>query len=144
MYVGSLGFRSRTNITIFEAKSRPKMSIFDAARRAALCARVTMVRLVVEGECDVDSGGTWEEVDHTQKCYDDDELICPESFADCEIGHVLALSDRNNLQDPWRRVWVVRGVDSACIFDEQGLDILEAARKLWRREQLERRWHAFG
>ena len=50
---------------------------------------------------------------------DDEERICPQSFYDCEVGTVLALEDRNSLAQDWpgRRVFVVRGNTSACVFD---------------------------
>ena len=72
----------------------------------------------IEGECDVEVED-WIRLDGEQDDLDDEEKICPQSFYDCEVGTVLALEDRNSLAQDWpgRRVFVVRGNTSACVFD---------------------------
>ena len=85
-----------------------------------------MVRLHIDGECDVESV-PWLAVDSDQDHLEEDDLVTADGFIDSEVGTVLALQDRNNLVEDWpgRRVFVVMGVSCACIFDEDGTPIDE-------------------
>ena len=85
-----------------------------------------MVRLHIDGECDVESAA-WLDVDAEQDEFELEDLVTADGFCDCEVGMVLALQDRNSLVEGWpgRRVYVVKGVSCACIFDEHGTPIDE-------------------
>ena len=73
------------------------------------------------------SGGQRQRSCSDQDFLEEDELVTANSFSDSDCGTVLALQDRNSLAEDWpgRRVFVVMGVTSACILDENGTPIDE-------------------
>ena len=81
-----------------------------------------LVALTIDGECDITSYDWMKLCKMQNKAMNAARLVQADNFAKELPGHCLALEDRNSLAEEWpgRRVFVVRGATSACIFDEDG------------------------
>jgi len=90
---------------------------------------IAVVALTIDGECDITSYDWMKLCKMQNKAMNAARLVQADNFAKELPGHCLALEDRNSLAEEWpgRRVFVVRGATSACIFDEDGDAIDEPA-----------------